>query len=463
MRATLEQCAQWSEARPVGDPQLPIEAVHADSRLCRDGSLFVGIAGPRFDGNEFVESAFANGAVAALVQDEKHLGGRPGLVADDTIAALGKLAHGYRMSLDIPWIGLTGSNGKTTTREILACILRQRGPVVSSLRNYNNNIGVPLSILSAPDGAWAGVIEIGTNAPGEIYPLACMLAPKMGIITTVGRAHLEGLGSPEAVAREKASLFDALPEDGFAVLPLDTPHHGILAERAPANRRVFSVEQGADIFAENIEVSPEGLRFDAWETHFESPLLGRHNVGNILAAVAAADWLGVTPAEAAEAVRDFDAVAGRLQPRRFGEVEVIDDSYNANPDSLRAAVDLLCSLPAKRRVAIVASMGELGAFSEQFHRESGFMMAKAGIDLLIAAGPATVALAEAGATGSARIRVHYFPSVAAILPRLAELIQAGDLVLVKGSRAAHLEKVVGRLERVFGRRGRKASSERRNA
>lgn len=454
MKATLGQCAEWVGGRLIGEWDLPIAGVCADSRLAVENALFVGIAGPNFDGNDFVTAAAENGCVAALVRDERFLHGLPGIVVADTISGLGALAAGYRRERQIPWIAITGSNGKTTTREVLACILRSRGPIACSTRNYNNNIGVPLSVLSAPDNAWAGVVEIGTNLRGEIAALARLVQPQVAIVTSIGSAHLEGLGSPKGVAEEKGSLFEVLPSDGLAVFSSEVQYRHVLEERVHCQRRLFSLEGHGDIFAEGIGVTESGLHFAAWATPFDVALLGRHNVGNVLGAVAAADWIGVTPAEAAAALRGFRPVGGRLCLRKCGPIRVLDDTYNANPDSLCAAIQVLGELPAKRRVAIVGAMGELGPSSARLHRESGYLIAREGVDLVLATGASTVELAEAAATGAASCRVHYFPSVGALLPRLPELVQAGDLVLVKGSRASRMEKVVGRIEHLYGKQER---------
>jgi UDP-N-acetylmuramoyl-tripeptide--D-alanyl-D-alanine ligase len=456
MRTPLGQCAEWCGGDLFGDRNLEITGICADSRLCGPGDLFVGIAGPNFDGNEYVADAVKHGAVAALVREEGHLNGLPGIVAIDTIAALGSLAYSYRMNRDIPWIGITGSNGKTTTRELLTCILETRGTVASSMRNYNNNIGVPLSILAAPDDAWAGVIEIGTNFPGEVAALAAVLRPEIGILTSVGRAHLEGIGTPQDIAREKASLMEALPDDGLAIYPLNAPHREEIEARVHSNRRTFAVEGDADIRAEGIEPTETGARFSAWTIDFDLPLPGQHNVSNALAAIAAADWLGVTPAEAADALQRVEAVPGRLQVKQFGPVRVIDDTYNSNPESLTAAVEVLCGMEARRRVAIIGPMAELGDQSDALHRQAGIFIGQQAVDVLIVCTPRAVGLAEAAATASASCKVHYFPSVSALLPRLKELLQGDDLILLKASRIARMEKAVGRIESIFAGRRRES-------
>ncbi len=449
MRMTLAQCAAWANGRLVGRNGLAADRVCTDSRQARPGDLFVAIRGPRHDGHAFVQSAAERGAVAALVQDESALDDLPGVVVEDTVAGLGRLAHAARMALDIPWAAITGSNGKTTTRELLACILRGRGPVVSSVRNFNNRIGVPLSILSAPEDAWAGVIELGTNAPGEIAELARLVRPTVGVVTGVGPAHLEGFGTAENVAKEKAALFSALPEHGLAVYPTDVAYRSVLEERLHcAARRFGLVDGGSDILAQDLVCDERGVRFRAWDVDFRVPVLGVHNVGNVLAAMLVAHWLGVPVREAADALTGFRAVAGRMTYRDIGPYRVVDDTYNANPDSLQAAVQFLRAVPARRRVAIVGAMGELGASTERLHRQCGQSIGRAGIDLVLAVGPSTVALAEAADASHAKCRAHYFPSVLVLLPHLEEYLRPEDLILVKGSRSAGMERVVRHIERL---------------
>ncbi|MHC4884918.1 MAG: UDP-N-acetylmuramoyl-tripeptide--D-alanyl-D-alanine ligase [Planctomycetota bacterium] len=448
MKLSLEQCAQWCGGRLVGDPSIVVSGVAADSRLAQPGNLFVGIKGPNFDGNEYVVPARENGAVASMVESEAALKGGSGVVVENGIHALGRLAQAFRNSLDIPWVGITGSNGKTTTRELLACLLKSKGPVAVSTRNYNNNIGVPLSILNAPDEAWAGVIEVGTSAPGEIAALCEILSPTTGVVTSVGRAHLEGFGDSEAVGHEKSAILKALPEDGLAVYPSTCSSVEVLRQASGCRTLEYAVGEDAELTAEQVTVDSAGIHFFAWETQFNLPLLGEHNIGNALAAIAVADTLGVTPAESAEALESFHAVAGRLAIHEFGSIRVIDDTYNANPESLNAAIETLVTLEGTRKVAIVGSMLELGPDAEQLHRECGHMMARTGIDVVIAVGKETVSMAEAAASSSAGIRVNYFPSATAAFPKLSSLIHPDDLVLVKGSRGSRMERLVGRLERL---------------
>ncbi|MHC4870369.1 MAG: UDP-N-acetylmuramoyl-tripeptide--D-alanyl-D-alanine ligase [Planctomycetota bacterium] len=466
MKFTLGECSEWISGELHGDWDLGFAHIFADSRLCQPPSLFVGITGPNFDGADFIKDAVANGAVAALVADKDALHGLPGIVCDDPIAALGRMAKAYRAKMDIPWVAVTGSNGKTTTRELLKCILEAKGSVACSVRNYNNRIGVPLSILSAPEDSWAGVIELGTNAPGEIEELSEILNPTIGIITSIGSSHLAGLKTVKGVAEEKSKIFEQLPEDGLAVFPADCQYRNIVEEKICQCAKPFSVDDesgsNGDISATDIICSEDGLAFKAWDTEFNVSVSGRHNVGNVLSAVVVADWLGITPSESAEKLKGFHCVSGRMNIIRIGQLTILDDTYNANPESMCAAVKFLCEIPARRRVCFVGYMGELGEQSEKLHRELGYLMARSGIDLLVTMGQDTVSLAESASTRAAGCKVHYFPSVTAVLPKIIDFIQPDDTILVKGSRKAKMERVVKVIADHFaknkGDSGRKADN-----
>lgn len=449
MEFSLGQCAEWASGELVGDWDLKFKYIVADSRLCKPESLFVAIPGPNYDGADFVQDAANKGAVAAIVSDKESLHGLPGIVCEDPISAIGMMAKKFRESTDIPWIAVTGSNGKTTTRELLACILKSKGNIVSSCRNYNNRIGVPLSILSAPEDAWAGVIELGTNAPGEIAELAEILRPDIAIITSIGASHLQGLKSVQGVAEEKAGIFDFLSENGLAVYPSNCQYRGVIDAKNLVRKKTFAMEGNADIVPSDIVCTEDNVSFSAWYTDFNVPVSGRHNINNIMAAIVTADSLGVTPVESAEALKKFKRVSGRLTIKKSGDITIIDDTYNSNPDSMCAAVKFLCDIPAKRRVCILGYMGELGSDSEKLHRECGYLIARSGVDLLLTMGQDTVTLAESASTRSVGCKVHYFPSVTAVLPKLSDFIQPGDTILVKGSRKAKMERIVNILMNIY--------------
>ncbi len=451
MKFTLRQFAEWSGGELQGDGNISFDYIVSDSRNCIENSLFIAIVGSNHNGNNFIGEATQNGAVASLVSDKERLGSLPGIICKDTITALCKIAKHYRESTNIPWIAITGSNGKTTTRELLNCTLQQKGIVGCSLKNYNNRIGLPLSILSTPQDSWAGIIEVGTNAHGEIEELSEILKPTIGIITSIGSTHLAGLNSVQGVAEEKSKLFEFITHDGLAIYPNDCQYCNIIESKITCNKKTFSTNDNcqSDIFATEIKNSENKISFNAWNTKFDIPISGEHNIGNILSTIIAADYLGITPEETAKSLISFKRVNGRLNTLKKNKLTVIDDTYNSNPDSMCAAVKHLCKIPAKRRVCILGYMGELGDHSEKLHRECGYMIARCGIDLLISVGQDTVALAESASTRSAGCKVHYFPTVTAVMPKLKKYINNDDTILVKGSRNAKMERIVNIILNMF--------------
>lgn len=444
MRLKLETVAEWTGGTLCGGGGAPeVYGVSTDSRTLRRGELFVALRGPAFDGHDYVDEAFAKGAAGALVERSEALGDRPGVAVGDTFAALGELAHRYRWQEHlIPWVAVTGSNGKTTTREILAHLLRTRGEVVSSRKNYNNRVGVPLTILEAPDDAWAGVLEMGTSAPGEIARLAAIATPTVAIVTNVGPAHLEGFGTLEAVAEEKGSVYERLPEDGLAIYPGHDAYADVLLRHVSGARVAFAVGWPADMTAENVHADGEGIRFQVRGVDFSAPLLGVHNIGNCMAALLAAEHLGINLVDAVEPLRTLSPLTDRLQPQRTAYLTILDDSYNANPSSLRVAVETMLLFDAPRRVAIVGDMMELGRESRTLHREIGRFLTAMGLDMVLAVGKQSVVLAETASTACVRCSVKHYQTVPSLLLDLKRLLREDDLVLVKGSRGMHMERVV---------------------
>lgn len=450
MDLTLSELAEWCDGavEPPEAASLRVKGVSTDSRTIQPGELFVAIDGLNMDGHKFVKFVSAAGGIAAVVQKKPgDSGSLPLILVEDTLTALGKIASGYRWhSPLIPWVGITGSNGKTTTRELLSLILSSRWKVRVSKRNWNNFIGLPLSMLGGPDDAGVAVMELGTNHPGEIARLREILVPTVGVVTSTGQSHLNGFGSTRAVAREKADIFGWLPSDGIAIYPADDPNAGILGAAAPHGKLTFSASgEKADVMAENIRVSHEGSAFTVQGTEVRLPLLGRHNVSNCLAAMTAARHLGVGFAEAARALTRARSVAGRLQTTRTPSgLTVINDSYNANPDSALAALEVLAEFPGKRRIMVLGDMMELGPDSAKLHAEIGRAAGMAELDALFCVGQMTENTALA-AQVNARIVVRWFTSAEALWMSLKEFLHTGDVVLVKGSRGMLMERVANHL------------------
>ncbi|MCL2000109.1 MAG: UDP-N-acetylmuramoyl-tripeptide--D-alanyl-D-alanine ligase, partial [Planctomycetes bacterium] len=347
MDLTLAEMAKWCDGalEPLNAAGVRVNGVSTDSRTIRPGELFVAINGLNQDGHKFVRHAAGAGAAAALVEKRSSdYGLLPLILVERTLDALGRIANGYRWHPPLfPWIAVTGSNGKTTTRELMALMLGARRKVRISKRNWNNFVGLPISMLGEPNDAEVAVMEMGTNHPGEIARLREICVPTVAVVTSTGESHLEGFGSSQAVAREKADIFRWLPVDGLAVLPADDPNAGILRGAVPHRCVTFSVSGGkADLTATDISLSAAGSEFMVEGIRVKLPLLGKHNVANCLAAMLAVRHLGVDLTEAAQAVMAAKPMPGRLQAMTTpSRLTIINDSYNANPNSVIAAMDVL--------------------------------------------------------------------------------------------------------------------------
>jgi UDP-N-acetylmuramoyl-tripeptide--D-alanyl-D-alanine ligase len=446
---------RWvSGGAPAGGadhPGVDTVGVTTDSRAVLPGQLFVALAGDRFDGHDYLDGVAAAGAAAAVVS-RPSAAAIPQLVVDDTLAALGRLGSAHRERFDIPVVGLTGSNGKTTTKEMIAAVLAPLGPIHRTHGNLNNAIGVPLTLLGLEPVHRAAVIEMGMNHEGEIRELAAMARPTTAVITNAGRAHLEGLGSREAVARAKSEIAERLTAADTLIIFGDDPLLREMNKGRSARVVTFGLGPTPSLTATNIvEKGLLGSEFDAdGFGRVTLAIPGRHNVLNALAALAVSRALDVAPAAAVAALARVLPFSGRMEVRRFGALTVIDDSYNANPDSMRAALDLLREAPhAGRRVAVLGEMLELGQTAVPMHREVG--AAAAFVDRLFLIGPSwpETAAAAVGA-GLAADRIRGFPHLDELLAVVPGELRDGDLVLVKGSRGMALDRFVAGLEAGLG-------------
>jgi UDP-N-acetylmuramoyl-tripeptide--D-alanyl-D-alanine ligase len=453
---TCHQLAAWCNGELVGDGSRVAVGVSTDSRTLREGELFVAIRGDSFDGHDFVEQAVARGAAALLVsQPSAGAGALPVICVDDTLAALGALAHGHRFDFAGPVVAITGSNGKTTTKEMCAEILASAGARVHRTPgNLNNQIGLPLSLLALPLRDDAVVLELGMNHEGEIDALARIASPTVGAITQVAPAHLGPLGSIEAIARAKGELYARVRPDGTVVVNADDPRVVEQARRFSGRKLRFGRGAGAEFRAEQVQLSRSETRFvlstPAGATDVALAMPGEHLVEDALCAAAAAwatELLGGDPRAALrEGLGSFAGVDHRLTVRetRSGLV-LLDDSYNANPASVAAALRTLCGLRKKgRALAVLGDMFELGDTEAELHAAAGREAARLGIDVLIAVGERSRhAAAAARREGLARVEE------AADAPAAAELVRAlareGDAVLIKGSRGMRMERAVSAL------------------
>jgi len=443
---TLHQALQWlPSARLVGDGALRFTRVHSDTRSLRPGDLFVALKGERFDAHDFLPQAAGHGAVAALAQRGLSAS-QPGLLVDDSLKALGQLAAGWRSQFTLPLIAVTGSNGKTTVTQMIASILRAwKGEAAFATEgNFNNDIGLPLTLLRLRASHEAGVVELGMNHPGEIAHLAGLARPTVALVNNAQREHLEFMATVEAVARENGSVIAALPESGIAVFPADEPFTPVW-RAAAAQRAVLT-------FAESGEADVTGAaqwRGNAWHVDAATPqgalafslqVAGRHNVKNALAATACALAAGVPLAAIAAGLSSFSPVKGRsraLQVTVAGRpLTLIDDSYNANPDSVRAAIDVLAELPGPR-LLVLGEMGEVGDQGPAFHAEAGLHARERGIEQLF-----TLGRLSADAAASFGVGRHFGDDLPALQAAVAAALPGLCSVLVKGSRFMKMERVV---------------------
>ncbi len=441
---TLSQAAKKLGGKLVGD-DVSFSSVGTDSRAVKKGDLFVALKGPNFDGHDYIKQVAKAGAVAAMVQRDITTP-IPSLVVEDSCVALGRLANVWRGFARGQLAAITGSNGKTTVKEMLASIMRQCGSTLSTEGNLNNHIGLPLTLLRLQEEEYV-VVEMGASAPHEIEYLSNIARPDVAVVTNVGHAHLEGFGSLEGVARAKGEIVTGLAKGGTFVFNADDPWVDLWRELAGRRATVeFGLQQKADIFspAEEGETGwgSDGLfnRFPVQtpdgEIEIELQLAGQHNRYNALAAVAAARLMGASVDQIKSGLAEVQPVAGRLQVvAAKGGVQLIDDSYNANPDSVAAAISLLASAPG-RRFLVLGELAEMGAGGDRFYRQLGAVARMAGIEFLYGIGPAAQAAVEFGQGG------RQFKSKKKLLESLKRDTEEGDRILVKGSRRAEMELVV---------------------
>lgn len=438
LRATGGQAAG-----PVdGDPLIP--AITTDSRDVPPGALFVPIRGKRHDAHEFVEKAFLAGAGFSLAAWDAEFARMPANVirVKDTTRALGDIARWHRSRFDVPVIGITGSCGKTTVKEMLRLVLGR--DVVASPASYNNDIGVPLTLLQMNEKTRACVVEIGTNAPGEVEYLTGIARPTVGVLTNVEAAHLEGLKTVRGVMEEKSALLRGLPSDGVAIVNADNYYCREVMEDVDCHLVTFGTWEDADVYGVEPFATAHGVGFYLYDRmRFEIPALGAHNVSNALAAVATGLWLNLAPDAVCAALARYTAPPMRMSREVVGDVVLVNDAYNANPRSMEAAIRELASRPSKgRRVAVLGDMLELGESSLEHHEALGRKVANAGLDCLWAVGPHAEAVArEARRLGLAEDAVAWHETLEEALADLPFDPLPGDTWLFKASRGLALERL----------------------
>lgn len=427
-------------------PDLALAGWSIDSRTIKAGDLYFALKGARHDGNAFLEDAFASGAAAGVAQIPFE--GKPVIVVSETLAALQELARWARREWDGKVVGITGSAGKTTTKDVIAAMLAVERNTGKTAGNLNNHIGLPLSILRLPDEADIAVLEFGMNHAGEIRDLARIAKPDIGVVTNVGYAHIEAFDCLDAVAAAKRELIESLPPDGIAVLNADDPRVRNFGDVHPGPTVTFGLSQDAAVRAEEIEYSAEGVRFRALGCRFETAMAGRHAVLSILAGLAVAGVFGIAPERLQDAVRGLRATTMRGERMQKDGITVWNDCYNSNPDAARAMLDVLKETPASRRIAVLGEMLELGRWSEALHREVGRYVADSGISVLVGIrGAARYMVDEAVRAGLEAGAAYFFEDPGEAGDFVRSMAAEGDAVLFKGSRSVQMEKA---LERFFG-------------
>jgi len=424
------------------------DGVSIDSRTVPAGALFIALKGPNFDGHAFAAEAGKRGAVALLV-DHVVDAGLPQVVVPDTFAALTRFAGEWRRRFSLPVVGVTGSNGKTTTKEILGTIMAREGSCLVTRGNLNNHLGVPLMLLELESSHRSAVIEMGANHGGEIAHLATLAQPTVGLVTNAGAAHLEGFGSLDGVARGKGEMFSALAGRGTAVINADDVYAPLWKDLAGAARVLtFGIAAAADVVARDVrlEAGPGGFRsiFDlvmpVGVRTVTLQLGGLHNVRNALGAAAAASAAGASFDNIVGGLMQVRPVAGRLELRRARHgAFLVDDSYNANPTSLRAGLETFRGLPG-RRWLVLGEMREVGAEADERHVEIGRLARESGIERLFAIGAGTKPAAEAFGSGA-----EWFAGIDGLIAAVESGLEPGVTILIKGSRSNRLERVAAAL------------------
>lgn len=464
MQATLEQLAQWL-GQPLANGNLAsaAQAVHGlsiDSRAVAPGNVFVALRGERFDAHDFLPMVVAQGAAAVVVERLPAAGLTvPAIVVADTRQALGRIARGWREQFAIPLLAVTGSNGKTTVKEMLAAILRAAFGAEHSMAtrgNFNNDIGLPLTLLRLQPQHQAAVVELGMNHPGEIALLAEIARPTLALVNNAQREHQEFMVNVEAVARENGAVFAALPTDGVAVFPAEDAYawvwrelistHGVrqvlsfgLTSQADISA-TYEAQAGASLMAVSATLGTQTLAFQ-----IRLQAIGEHNVRNALAAVACALGAGIGVDAIVRGLEAFEPVKGRMQRQTaISGALLIDDSYNANPDSVRAAIEVLAAAPAPR-VLVLGDMGEVGSAGPQFHEEIGAYAQTCGIDYFFGLGSATRFAVQAFNRAAVAVPARHFASIEELCAALQQVVVADAAVLVKGSRFMQMERVVQHL------------------
>jgi len=457
---SVEALARMIGAETDGAVQASFDGVSTDSRTVKPSDCFFAIAGEKFDGHDFVAEVFSKGAACAVVSRQlgnARLAGRPILRVDDTVKALGDFARHYRQQCSFKVIAITGSVGKTTTRQMIHHVLSQRYRAAQSPKSFNNSIGLPMTLLAAEPDDDVVVAEIGANHPGEISYLTRIAQPDIAVITNVHPAHLEGFGDIDTIVREKLSITEGLGTNGLLIINADIEQLVGACAAGGLVFRSFGMSPRADYRAEGITCLGLNSSFIISGTEIHLPLPGPGNVENALAACAVCSQFRLSIDEFADAVRTIKSVSMRAELLQVGTVTILNDCYNANPASMRNALEILAGLASERNpqgerrlVFVCGEMAELGRESERLHAELGTQAASLGVELLLAVGKSAWITAEAASNAAGgNLETARFADTVSLCNSLEKYIKGRDIILVKGSRAAKLETAVEKLKELF--------------
>ena len=447
MEMTVKEIAEACGGRLLcGNENTVVTSVSTDSRKISAGALFVPIKGERTDAHIYIDAVFAAGAAATLTQnDTKKIDVHPWISVPDTGIALQQIAAAYRSKFDIPVIGITGSVGKTTTKEMVALALSSSYCVMKTEGNQNSQVGLPLTLFRLEETHEAAVIEMGMSDFGEMSRLCSMARPRYAVMTNIGISHIQQLKTQENILQEKLHITDSFDEDSILFLNGEDPMLAGLREKLPHIRKVyFGTEPWCDYRAQEIETTDAGVRFrmtaNGVSIYVELPVPGFHNVLNALAGLSVTHCLGGDVFAAAKALSQYEPPAMRQQIHKVRGITLIDDSYNASPDALRSSLQVLRTFPG-RKIAVLADMLELGDMEEAAHRQVGKMVAENGVDLLVTVGERARWIAQE-AKAHSDMPCSSFSNNSEAIAFLQETVSEGDVLLVKGSRSMHMDEIV---------------------
>lgn len=432
--------------KPLEDSKF--SGVAIDTRKVRQGDLFIALRGERFDGHDFIPQALENGAKGVIISHSVNSfsdGNLAVIKVDDTLKALQDLASFHRQRYNIPIIAVTGSNGKTTTKDMIAAVLASRFNVLKTEANFNNEIGLPLTLLNLNETHDVGIVEMGMRGLGQIKELADIALPNIGVVTNVGETHIELLRSVDNIAKAKSELVESLPKEGMVILNGDNEHVRAMGGKTPARILLYGIEEGCDV--QGVDISTDGIGMTVGIKYLGQvnklfiPTVGRHNVYNALAAVSVGLGLGMSIDEIGEGLKNFVASGMRLAIETKGEYTVINDAYNASPLSMTAAIDTLVEIARGRKVVVLGDMLELGHVAIEAHKRIGRKVGLSGVDIVVTVGEMAAFIAQeaqrSGVGVSLACKNHEEAANA-----LKEYLLPGDTILIKGSRGMKMEQIL---------------------